>query len=315
MELSAGIRKRAKELGFSECRIIRIQPLTDEKARFENWLRQGMHGEMDYMARNVEKRINPALLLDHAKSMVIVIKNYATEKKQADPAAPVVSKYAYGDDYHDVMRGKLVELLKYIRENVPGSTGRVFVDSAPILERAYGRKAGLGWIGKNSSLISPEYGSFFFIGEILFDSELLYDEPKIINDHCGTCTRCMDACPTKAIVAKAVVDARRCISYQTIENKGDLDIAFKGLFGNRIFGCDICQEVCPWNRKVKPNCEPAFQPDRKFLEMNEKEWFLMDQRAFGDLFGKSPLMRTGYKGIRRNLEFLKTEGSDHGATF
>jgi len=308
------IKARAKELGFLECRIIRTSPLSDQKDHFENWIRKGMHGEMGYMARNAEKRLDPALLVKNAKTMVIVLQNYFNIQSQVDPDAPVISKYAYGTDYHVVMKQKLKALLNHIKELIPDSNARVFIDSAPVLERAWGKKAGLGWIGKNSNLISVEHGSFFFIGEIILDTELPFDESGEVKDHCGKCMRCMEACPTKAIVEPGIVDARKCISYQTIELKGNLDPTLHGKFRNRVFGCDICQDVCPWNLKAESNREPSFQPKQKLLDLTKKEWFLLDQEKFSELFSETAVMRTGYEGLKRNLKFINTENTGDGAS-
>jgi epoxyqueuosine reductase len=267
--ISKNIKAKAKELGFLECAIIPAGLLEEEK-KFQIWLNAGMHGEMGYMARNDEKRLDPRLLFENAKTVIVVLQNYYPKETQKDSDAPVLSKYAYGTDYHFVMKDKLKNLLAFIQEQVGSCNARPFVDSAPVLERAWARRAGLGWVGKNSNLISVQHGSFFFIGELILDIELPYDNPKQVADHCGTCTRCIDTCPTKAIVSNRVVDARKCISYQTIELKGDLDENLKGQFENRIFGCDICQDVCPWNLKSTPHEEDSFQPHPKLLELSNK---------------------------------------------
>lgn len=270
-----------------------------------------MHGEMDYMERNIEKRVDPALLFENAKTIIVVLQNYYPEQTQSDPEAPVISKYAYGTDYHFVLRDKLKSLLSLINKKVENCNGRAFVDSAPVLERAWARNAGLGWIGKNSNLISVEHGSFFFIGELILDVELPYDTPKPVTDHCGKCTRCIDACPTKAIVADRVIDARLCISYQTIELKDELDQNLSGKFENRVFGCDICQDVCPWNLKSAKNDEPAFQPDQRLLKLTREEWQQMGKPLFDELFKKSAVKRTGFNGMKRNLQFLKSENVEN----
>ncbi len=303
--ISKIIKSQAKTLGFLECSIVPADFLSEEKERFQSWLDAGMHGEMGYMARNIEKRLDPRELFANAKSVLVVLMNYYPEKTQADPKAPVLSKYAYGTDYHFVMKDKLKTLLQFIQEEVKDCNARPFVDSAPVLERAWARRAGLGWVGKNSNLISVHHGSFFFIGELLLDIELPYDSPRPVSDHCGTCTRCIDACPTKAIVNNGVVDARKCISYQTIELKGELDEKLKGQFENRVFGCDICQDVCPWNLKSEPHDNPHLKPSDRLLELAREEWHNMDKPLFNQLFRKSAVKRTGFKGLKRNLKFIE----------
>ncbi len=309
-QISKLIKEKAKSLGLLECNIIPAAFLEGEQEPFRNWLDKGMHGEMSYMARNIEKRIDPRLLYENAKTIIVVLQNYFPQNMQTDSTAPIISKYAYGTDYHFIMKDKLKELLQFIQQEIPDCNGRPFVDSAPVLERVWAKKAGLGWIGKNSILISPKYGSFFFIGELILDVELPYDDTKLVNNHCGNCTRCIDACPTKAIVASGVVDARKCISYQTIELKGDLDANLKGQFENRVFGCDICQDVCPWNSKSEPHNEPGFEPHPKLLQLTKEDWHEIERPAFNELFKKSAVKRTGFKGLSRNLEFLKMVNSD-----
>jgi epoxyqueuosine reductase len=298
------IKAKTKALGFFECVLVPASPLPEEKKPFQNWLEAGMHGKMGYMARNVEKRFNPAQLVENAKTILIVLQNYYPEKTQQDIDAPVLSKYAYGIDYHFVMKEKLKQLLQFIRETIVPCNGRPFVDSAPVSERTWACKAGLGWIGKNSSLISARHGSFFFIGELILDAELPYDSPEIENDRCGTCTQCIDACPTNAITPGRMIDARKCISYQTIELKGELDQNLENKFNNRVFGCDICQDVCPWNRKASPHQEAALKPPGRLLELTRKEWHEMDKQLFNQLFKKSAVQRTGFKGLKRNLKFI-----------
>ena len=265
------IKEKAKSLGFLECAILPAGFLSEEKDHFQKWLDAGMHGEMGYMERNMDKRLDPRLLVENAQSILIVLLNYFPEKTQQDEDAPVLSKYAYGTDYHFVMKAKLKELLAFISDEIAPCNGRPFVDSAPVLERAWARRAGLGWVGKNSNLISVHHGSFFFIGELIIDIELPYDEPKVVSDHCGNCTRCIDACPTNAITGNRTIDARKCISYQTIELRGDLDENLKGQFENRVFGCDICQDVCPWNLKAEPHREPGLKGHEKILELSREE--------------------------------------------
>ena len=230
--------------------------------------------------------------------------NYFPSEKQTDTEAPVLSKYAFGTDYHFVMKEKLGELLGFIQAEIAPCDGRCFVDSAPVLDRAWAARAGLGWIGKNTNLISTEHGSFFFIGELIIDLELPA-ENKIVRNHCGNCTRCIDACPTQAIVAPYILDARRCISYQTIENRGEIDPALKGKFEHRVFGCDICQDLCPWNLKSEVHKEPAFHPDTKLMNLTKEEWNNMDKPMFNELFRNSAVKRARFEGLKRNLRFLE----------
>ena len=304
-QIADSIKAHARELGLLDCVILPVEPLSEEEDRLKIWLENKMHGAMHYMSRNIEKRIDPSLLFENAKTIIVVLQNYYPEDTQFDKVAPVISKYAYGTDYHFVLKNKLKSLLLFINEKIQDCKGRAFVDSAPVLERAWARRAGLGWIGKNSNLISVEHGSFFFIGELLLDVELPYDTPKIVNDYCGKCTRCIEACPTKAIVANKVIDARKCISYQTIELKGELDQNLKGKFENRVFGCDICQDVCPWNMKSVKNNEPGFKPDKRLLDYTKDDWYRMDKSLFDDLFKKSAVKRTGFEGLNKNLQFIE----------
>jgi epoxyqueuosine reductase len=298
---SAKIKEKALKLGFLACGISKADFLAEEKPRLERWLHQGFHGEMGYMARNQDMRLDPRLIFDGAKSVISVLLNYYPEEKQQDPTAPVLSKYAYGKDYHLVLKEKLNVLLEFIQAEIAPCQGRPFVDSAPVPDKAWAAKAGLGWVGKHTNLISVEHGSFFFIGELVVDLELAADE-KTVRDHCGTCTRCLDACPTKAIVAPYVVDARKCISYQTIELKGEKDN-----FENRVFGCDICQDVCPWNLKSGPHREPDFVPPPKLMALTRQEWHEMEKPMFDELFRKSAVKRTKFEGLKRNLQFIGKE--------
>jgi epoxyqueuosine reductase len=305
-DISGKVKQKSKELGFLDCRIIPVHPLPAEKEHLEQWLSNSMHGEMEYMSGNIEKRIDPSILVPGAKSIIIVLQNYYPSMEQKDPEAPVISKYAYGEDYHFLMKRKLKALFGLIRLEMPECNGRIFVDSAPVLERAWAREAGLGWIGRNSNLISQEHGSFFFIGEIILENVLPYDEVHEVKDHCGKCSRCIEACPTGAIVASGVVDARKCISYQTIELKGELDPGLKGKFRNRVFGCDICQDVCPWNLKALPHSEPAFYPEPDLLEKSDVNWHSIERDEFDRLFARSAVKRTGLEGLKRNLAFLES---------
>jgi len=308
-DISKAVKYRAEELGFSACAIVPADFLSEEKEHLQAWLGENMHGEMEYMARNIEKRLDPRQLHEDAQTLVIVLQNYFPSKSQEDQEAPVLSKYAYGTDYHFVIKKKLNKLLEFIQEKAGPCNARPFTDSAPVLERAWARRAGLGWVGKNSNLISVEHGSFFFIGELILDIRLPYDTPKAISDHCGNCTRCIDACPTKAIVADRVVDARKCISYQTIEVKGELDKSLAGQFENRVFGCDICQDVCPWNLKSKPHQEPDFEPHPRLASLTRNDWQTMEKTLFNELFGNSAVKRAGYNGLKRNLRFIESRNS------
>ena len=304
-KISNSIKEKAKSLGLLECVILPAEFLSEEKEPFQNWLDNNMHGEMGYMARNIEKRLDPRLLYENAKTIIVVLQNYFPKETQQDLAAPILSKYAYGIDYHFVLKKKLNELLRFIKDEVGTCNGRAFVDSAPVLERAWAKRAGLGWIGKNSLLISQNHGSFFFIGELILDIELPYSDIKFVKNHCGNCTRCIDACPTQAIVANRVINAQKCISYQTIENRGDIDEGLKGKFKNRVFGCDICQDVCPWNSKSKQHNETNFEPHPKLLHLTKEDLNAMEKPVFNELFKNSAVKRTGFKGLKRNLEFLK----------
>jgi epoxyqueuosine reductase len=297
------IKAKVTELGFLDCGISTAKFLADEKDRLKNWLANGMHGEMAYMANHFEKRLDPRLLVDNAQSVISVLLNYFPSEKQTDCEAPILSKYAYGTDYHFVMKGKLEELLNFIQSEIAQCQGRYFVDSAPVLDRAWAVRAGLGWIGKNTNLISVDHGSFFFIGELILDLELPSTD-KIVHNHCGNCTRCIDACPTQALIAPYVLDARRCISYQTIENRGAIDPDLKGKFEKRVFGCDICQDVCPWNLNSETHNEPAFHPDTKLMNLTKAEWKSLDKPLFNKLFRISAVKRTRFEGLKRNLRFL-----------
>ncbi len=304
-ENSRRIKEEAACLGFTACGIAQASRLEDEASHLKKWLGTGFQGEMEYMNRYAGKRVDPTLLVQGAKSVISVIMNYFPERVQADHEAPRISKYAYGRDYHGVIKKRLKKLLNFINEEMGPVNGRYFVDSAPVLDRAWAAKAGLGWIGKNSNLISREFGSFIFIGELVVDLELGYDRP--VKDYCGNCTRCIDACPTEAIVADRVIDSRKCISYHTIENKGEIPSEMKDHMENWVFGCDICQDVCPWNQDITPHREHAFNPHPDLLELTRKEWFEMDERRFNQLFEGTPVMRTKYEGLIRNLEFLRKE--------
>ena len=301
-KLTNFIKSKSVDLGFISCGISKADFLEEEAANLENWLKNEMHGEMSYMERNFDMRLDPRKILNGAKSVISLTYNYYTDKLQKDGNFKI-SKYAFGTDYHFVIREKLKNLLFLIKEKVGDINGRVFVDSAPILERAWAKKSGLGWIGKNTNLISKNVGSFFFLCEIIVDIELDYDYST--TDHCGTCTACIDACPTNAIVEPYKVDGSRCISYLTIELKENMPEYAKDSYDKWIFGCDICQDVCPWNKFSKPHNEPLFNADEKFLSMSKNEWLEITKETFDKVFKDSPVKRTGYDGLKRNIKFIK----------
>ncbi|MFQ3174981.1 MAG: epoxyqueuosine reductase [Flavobacterium sp.] len=284
------------------CGIAKAGFLVQEAPRLENWLNNNSHGQMTYMENNFDKRLDPTLLVDDAKSVVSLLLNYYPEQFQ-NPDSYKVSKYAYGQDYHSVIKGKLKELLFSIQSNIGEVAGRAFVDSAPVLDKAWAAKSGLGWIGKNSNLLTQKVGSFYFIAELIIDLDLDYDHST--TDHCGSCTACLDACPTEAIVAPYVVDGSKCISYYTIELKESIPIEMKGKFDEWAFGCDICQDVCPWNKFSKAHNEPLFNPNPELLSMSKKDWEEITEETFKAVFKNSPLKRTKFQGLKRNIDFLK----------
>ncbi len=299
---SSIIKQEAKRLGFDFCGISKAEFLEEEAPRLEAWLNSNKHGKMEYMENHFDKRLNPTLLVDDAKSVVSLLYNYYPSQTQ-NTEAPKISKYAYGKDYHEVIKEKLNEFLHTLKEKIGDVNGRAFVDSAPILDKAWAKKSGLGWIGKNANLINKQQGSFFFIAELIIDLELVYDGP--INDYCGTCTRCIDACPTEAIVEPFVVDGSKCISYLTIELKDAIPNEFKDKMDNWAFGCDVCQDVCPWNRFSTPHNETQFINQTGLLNWNANEWHELTEETFQMIFRKSAVKRTKYKGLKRNLEFIK----------
>lgn len=296
------IKDQARHLGFSFCGISKAGFLEDEAPRLEMWLQQGMQGQMGYMENHFDMRLDPTKLVPGAKSVISFLYNYYTEKEQTAPDAPKISKYAYGTDYHFVVKDKLKQLLQFITDTIGEVHGRAFVDSAPVMERAWAKKSGLGWTGKHTLLINKQQGSYFFLGELILDLELEPDGP--IKDYCGTCTACIDACPTDAITPYWV-DGSKCISYLTIELKEEIPQEFKGKMENWAFGCDICQQVCPWNRFSQTHTEPAFEPKPELLSMDARQWEEITEDVFKLIFKNSPVKRTGYKGLKRNLEFLK----------
>lgn len=284
------------------CGISKAAFLEDEASRLESWLNNNMHGQMSYMQNHFDKRLDPRLLVDGAKSVISLVLNYYPSEFQNEDSYKI-SKYAYGEDYHFVIKDKLKELLQFIQTEIGEVNGRAFVDSAPVLDKAWAAKSGLGWIGKNSNLITQKVGSFYFIAELIIDLELEYDSPT--TDHCGSCTACLDACPTEAIVAPYVVDGSKCISYFTIELKDNLPTEMKGKFDDWIFGCDVCQDVCPWNRFSKPHNEPRFQPNDEILQFSKSDWEEITQDTFQKVFKNSAVKRTKLSGLQRNISFLK----------
>lgn len=300
---SHSIKAWAKELGFSFCGIAAAEELTDHARALESWLNKGMHGNMHYMENHFELRIDPRKLVPGAQSVVTLLMNYFPQQVQQTDG-PKISKYAYGEDYHEIIRPKLHQLLQKIRENIGEVEGRGFVDSAPVLERAWAEKTGLGWIGKNGNLINKQQGSFFFLATLIIDLPLAYDNPYA-KDFCGTCTKCIDACPTQAILPNKVVDGSKCISYFTIELKDEIiPASYKGQFDDWMFGCDTCQDVCPWNRFSIPHQENAFTPIAMIQDLKKEEWENLTEDAFRKVFKSSPLKRSKWKGIMRNLKFI-----------
>jgi epoxyqueuosine reductase len=298
------IKQEAQKLGFLFCGISKAEFLEEEAPRLEAWLKKNMHGEMQYMENHFDKRLDPRLLVDGAKSVISLGINYFTDHQQDDPSAPKISKYAYGMDYHTVIKDKLRQLLQIINEKIGEVGGRAFVDSAPVLDKAWAKKAGMGWIGKNTNLLNKKAGSFFFLAELIIDLELEYDVAPTA-DHCGTCTNCIDACPTDAIVGPYVVDGSRCISYLTIELKKEIPQEFKGKMENWMFGCDVCQDVCPWNRFSVLNTEPAFTPHPELLGLKAGDWQEITQDIFQKVFKNSAVKRTKFAGLKRNIDFLQ----------
>ncbi len=303
------IKKKAQELGFFFCGISKADFLEEEAPRLEDWLNRNHHGKMGYMANHFDKRLDPRLLVEGAKSVVSLLLNYYPSEEQVSET-PKISKYAYGEDYHFVIKDKLKELFESIQQDIGEVGGRFFVDSAPVMDKVWASKSGLGWLGKNTNLIHPKQGSFFFIAELILDLELEPDGP--IKDYCGTCTKCIDACPTEAIVAPYVVDGSKCISYLTIELKDQiLPTEFKGKMDNWMFGCDVCQDVCPWNRFSKVHTEPRFNPNEKLLSMDKKDWKELTELTFHELFKNSAVKRTNFNGLTRNIQFLSERNEDN----
>jgi len=296
------IKAEAQRLGFSFCGISKAGFLDEEAPRLEKWLNHNMHGNMQYMENNFDKRLDPTKLVEGSKSVISLLFNYFPEEQQKADTFKI-SKYAYGEDYHFVIKHKLKDILHFITDNIGEVEARVFTDSAPVLDRAWAKKSGLGWIGKNGMLINKKQGSFFFLAEIILDLELEYDNP--VTDHCGTCTACIDACPTEALLPNKVVNGSKCISYFTIELKDEiLPKELSGKFNDWMFGCDICQDVCPWNRFSLAHQEPRFAPNEKLLNFSKSEWNEITEEVFQEVFKKSPVKRTKFKGLKRNIDFL-----------
>ena len=296
------IKAEAKRLGFLSCGISKAEFLEEEAPRLEQWLKNNAHGEMHYMENHFDKRLDPTKLVEGSKSVVSLLLNYFPSEIQ-NPESYKLSKYAFGTDYHFVIKAKLKELLQAIQDEIGDVHGRAFVDSAPVLDKAWAAKSGLGWIGKHSNLLTQQIGSFYFIAELIIDLELEYDYAT--TDHCGTCTACIDACPTEAITEPYVVDGSKCISYFTIELKEQIPSEFKGQFDDWMFGCDVCQDVCPWNRFSKAHNEPLFNPHPEVLSMSKRDWEEITKDTFNKVFKNSAVKRTKYEGLTRNISFLK----------
>jgi len=299
------IKSESRRLGFSSCGISCAGFLEDEAPRLEKWLKEDRNGKMQYMENHFDKRLDPRLLVEGAKSVVSLLFNYHSPQKPQSSDDFRISQYAYGEDYHVVVKDKLYLLLQSIQATIGEVNGRAFVDSAPVLEKAWAVKSGLGWLGKNGNFIHKKAGSYFFLAELIIDLELAYDSPA--TDHCGSCTACIDACPTQAIYQPHQVDGSKCISYLTIELKESIPSSFKNTYQNWIFGCDVCMDVCPWNRFAKPNQEPRFQPHPELLSMKNQEWQEISEETFGKLFGKSAVKRTQYNGLKRNIDFISNK--------
>lgn len=290
-------------MGFLSCGISKAEFLEEEAPRLENWLKQNAHGEMQYMENHFDKRLDPSKLVEGSKSVISLLYNYFPEETQNENTYKV-SKYAYGRDYHHVIKSKLKEMMDTLNQEIGEIGGRAFVDSAPVLEKAWAAKSGLGWVGKHSNLLSKQTGSFYFIAELIIDLELDYDTP--VTDHCGSCTKCIDACPTDAIYEPYKVDGSKCISYFTIELKNEIPNGYQDKFEDWMFGCDICQDVCPWNRFSKPHNEPLFNPHPNLLSYDKKDWEDISKDVFNEIFRKSAVKRTKFEGLKRNINYIKS---------
>ena len=305
MNYSQLIKQKAEKFGFQSCGISKAEFLEEEAPRLEAWLNKGYHGEMQYMENHFDKRLDPALLVDGAKSVISLSYNYFPKVKIDEINNFKISKYAYGEDYHEVIKDILKEMVAEIQEEIGEFGFRVFVDSAPVLEKAWARKSGLGWVGKNANLITKKHGSFYFLAEIICDLELDYD--LAVTDHCGSCRACIDACPTQAIVSDRIVDGSKCISYATIELKNEIPDYFNGKMDDWMFGCDVCQDVCPWNRFSAPTLQEKFAPNFQKLNFRKNEWKELTQELFSEIFKKSAVKRTKFSGLMRNISFLPKE--------
>ena len=305
MNYSQLIKQKAEKFGFQSCGISKAEFLEEEAPRLEAWLNKGYHGEMKYMENHFDKRLNPTLLVDGAKSVISLSYNYFPKVKIDEINNFKISKYAYGEDYHEVIKDILKEMVAELQEEIGEFGFRVFVDSAPVLEKAWARKSGLGWVGKNANLITKKHGSFYFLAEIICDLELEYDLP--VTDHCGSCRACIDACPTQAIVSDRIVDGSKCISYATIELKNEIPDYFNGKMDDWMFGCDVCQDVCPWNRFSAPTLQEKFAPNFQKLNFRKNEWKELTQELFSEIFKKSAVKRTKFSGLMRNISFLPKE--------
>lgn len=298
------IRQEAQRLGFELVGFARACFMDTEAKRLENWLNQGFHGQMSYLGNHFDKRVDPTKLVPGAKSVISLVYNYFPERELGEPETPKLARYAYGKDYHFILKPKLRELLAFMQAEIGEIAGRCFVDSAPVLERDWALRAGIGWIGRNTLLIHPQKGSFFFLAELIVDLELPYADP--MRDYCGTCTRCIDACPTDAILPGGyLLDARKCISYLTIELREAIPETFSGKMHNWMFGCDICQEVCPWNRFSMPHQEEDFRPHPELLSMGKRDWQELTEETFRRVFKKSAVKRAKFQGLMRNIKFLQ----------
>lgn len=305
MNYSQLIKQKAEKFGFQSCGISKAEFLEEEAPRLEAWLNKGYHGEMNYMENHFDKRLNPTLLVDGAKSVISLSYNYFPKVKIDEINNFKISKYAYGEDYHEVIKDILKNMVAEIQEEIGEFGFRVFVDSAPVLEKAWARKSGLGWVGKNANLITKKHGSFYFLAEIICDLELEYD--LAVTDHCGSCRACIDACPTQAIVSDRIVDGSKCISYATIELKNQIPDYFNGKMDDWMFGCDVCQDVCPWNRFSAPTLQEKFAPNFQKLNFRKNEWKELTQELFSEIFKKSAVKRTKFSGLMRNISFLPKE--------
>ncbi|OWR14314.1 tRNA epoxyqueuosine(34) reductase QueG [Chryseobacterium sp. VAUSW3] len=299
---SALIKAKAKKFGFQNCGISKAGFLEEDAEPFENWLQNNYHGQMQYMENYFDKRLDPTLLVEGSKSVISLSYNYFPEEKISDFDTFKISKYAYGQDYHEIIKAILEEMVAELKEEIGDFHCRVFTDSAPVLERSWARKSGIGWVGKNANLITKQSGSFYFLAEIICDLDLTEDMPT--TDHCGTCRKCIDACPTEAIVSDKIIDGSKCISYATIELKNEIPESFKNKMEDWMFGCDICQDVCPWNRFSVPHHQEKFKPNHHLKSYTKQDWQELSQEIFSEIFRKSPVKRTKFAGLKRNIDFL-----------